>query len=109
MSVAVISQQYHAPQSTFYYWLCRYETYHTYENLSSAPHQTHGKLTEEIKAAILEKRRKNPRLGCWRLSLFQYVDQKLGRITIWHVLVEARQPRAPSLPLYNLTHYHHGS
>ena len=80
MSVAAISQQYHKPQSTFYYWLCRYETYHTYENRSSAPHHTHGRLTEEIKAAVLEKRRRNPRLGCWRLSLFHYEGQKLGHM-----------------------------
>ena len=106
ISVVSISQQYDTPQSTFYYWLCRYEIHHTYENLSSAPHHTHGKLTEEIKEAILEKRRKNPRLGSWRLSQFQYMDQKLGRTTIWHVLVEARQPRLPFQPLYHFTHYH---
>jgi len=64
-----------------------------------APQRPHRKVTEEIRIAILEKRRKNPRLGCWRLSLFQYEDQKLGRTTIWLILVEARQPRLPSQPI----------
>ena len=101
-----IIQQYRVPCSTFYYWLCRYETFHTYENRSSAPHHTHGKVTEEIRIAIIEKRRKNPRLGCWRLSLFLYEGQKLGHTTIWLILVEARQPRLPSQPIYHLTRYH---
>ncbi len=102
----VISQQYRVPCSTFYYWLSRYETFHTYENRSSAPHHTHGKVTEEIKAAVLEMHRKNLRLGCWRLSLFQYEGQTLGHTTIWLILVEARQSRLPSQPIYHLTHYH---
>ncbi len=106
MSVAAISHQYDAPRSTYYYWLYRYETYHTYENRSSAPHRPHGKVTEEIRIAILEKRRKNPRLGCWRLSLFKYEGETLGRTTIWLILVEARQPRLPSQPIYHLTRYH---
>ncbi len=106
MSVAAISQQYHAPQSTFYYWLYRYETYRTYEHRSSAPHYTHSKVTEEIRAAVIEKHNKNRRLGCWRLSLFHYEGQKLGHTTIWLILAEDRQPRKPPQPLYNLTHYH---
>ncbi len=106
MSVVAISQQYDAPQSSFYYWLSRYEEHQTYENRSSAPHHTHRKVTEGIRSAIIEKRRKNPRLGCWRLSLFQYEGQKLGHTTIWLILVEARQPRLPSQSLYQITHYH---
>ncbi len=94
------------PRSTFYYWLSRHETYHTYESRSSALHHTHGKVTEEIKAAVLEKHSKNRRLGRWRLSLFDYENQKLGSTTIWLILVEARPPRKPSQPLYHLTHYH---
>lgn len=105
-SVVAISQQYMLPRSTFYYWLSRYEEYHTYQNRSSAPHHTFAKVTEEIKAAVIEKRRKNPRLGCWRLSLFLYVGQKLGHTTIWLILVEARQPRLPPEPLYHFRHYH---
>ena len=101
-----INQQYGVPRSTFYYWLSRRETYRTYENRSSAPHQTHGKVTEEIRVAVLEKHSKNRRLGCWRLSQFLYVGQKLGTTTVWHILVEARQPRLPSQPLYHFTHCH---
>ena len=101
-----ISQQYGVPRSTFYYWLSRRETYHTYENRSSAPHRTHSKVTEEIKAAVLEKSHKNPRLGCWRLSLFEYESQKLGSTTIWLIRMEARQPRLPPQFHYHLTHPH---
>jgi len=56
--------------------------------------------------AVLEKHRRNPRLGRWRLSLFQYEGQKLGSTTIWRILVAARKPRLPSQPIYHLTHYH---
>ena len=100
MSVVAISRQYNAPRCTFYYWLSRYETHHTYENRSSAPHRTHGKVTEEIRMAVLEKHRKDRLLGCWRLSLFHYEGQKLGHTTIWIILVEARQPRKPPQSLY---------
>jgi len=89
-----------------YYWLSRYEEYHTYENLSSAPHRTHGKVTEEIRLAVLDRHSKNPRLGCWRLSLFEYEGQKLEPTTIWHVRMEARQTRLPSQFHYHLTHSH---
>jgi len=51
ISVAAIGAQYRVPRSTFYYWLSRYESYHTFENFSSAPHQTQRKVTPEIKAA----------------------------------------------------------
>ena len=106
MSVMVISQQYHVPYTTIYYWLLRYEIYHTYENRSSAPHHTYGKVTQEIRAAVLGKYSKNRLLGCWRLSLFQYHEQSLSHTTIWRILVAARQPRLPSKPIYHLTHYH---
>ena len=106
MPVAAISQQYHAPQSTFYYWLYRYETYHTDENRSSAPHRTYGKVTEEIRLAVLEKHSSNRLLGCWRLSLFLYHEQSLSHTTIWRILVAARKPRLPSQPIYHFTHYH---
>ena len=106
ISVVAINKQYGIARSNFYYWSSRYETYHTYQNRSSAPHHTHGKVTEEIKEAVIDKRRRNPRLGSWRLSQFQYEDQMLGRTTIWHILVEAKQPRLPSQPLYHFTHYH---
>ncbi len=106
MSVEAISQRYDVPQSTFYYWLSRYEEYHTYENRSSAPHGTHGKLTEEIRIAVLDKHRKSPRLGCWRLSLFEYESQKLGPTTIWLIRMEARQTRLPPQFHYHLTHAH---
>jgi len=104
ISVADISQQYDAPRSTFYYWQSRYEEYQTYDNRSSAPHCTYGKVTEEIKAAVLDKHSKNPRLGCWRLSLFEYEGQKLGTTTIWLIIMEARQPKLPPRFLYHLTH-----
>ena len=101
-----ISLQYDVPRSTFYYWLSRRETYHTYENRSSAPHRTHGKVTEEIKAAVLETHHKTPRLGCWRLSLFEYKSEKLGPTTIWLIRMEARQTRLPPQFHYHLTHAH---
>ena len=106
MSVAAISQQYDAPQSTFYYWLSRYEEYQTYENRSSAPHFTHGKVTEEIRIAVLNKHSSNPRLGCWRLSLFEYEGQRLGPTSIWLILMEARQPRLLPQFHYHLTYSH---
>ncbi len=106
MPIVAISQQYDTPQSTFYYWLSRYEEYYTYENRSSAPHCTHGKVTEEIRVAVLEKHSRNRLLGCWRLSLFLYQEQSLSHTTIWRILVAARQPRKLSQPLYHLTHCH---
>ena len=106
MSVVTISQQYDAPRSTIYYWFSRYEEYHTYENRSSAPHRTYGKVTEEIRLAVLDMHSKNRLLGCWRLSLFLYQEQRLSHTTIWRILVAARQPRLPSQPIYHLTHYH---
>ena len=104
--IIAISQQYDTPQSTFYYWLSRYEEYHTYENRSSAPHSIHIKVTEEIRVAVLEKHSKNRLLGCWRLSLFLYQEQSLSHTTIWRILVAARKPRKLSQPIYHLTHCH---
>ncbi len=106
MSVVAISQQYYVPRCTFYYWISRYEEYQTYENRSSAPHHTHGKVTEEIKAAVLEKYSKNRRLGRWRLSQFEYEGQSLGSTAIWLILVEARETRLPPQSHYHLTHAH---
>jgi len=60
---------------------------------------------------VLEKHSKNRLLGCWRLSLFLYQEQRLSHTTIWHttiwrILVAARKPRLPSQAIYDLTHYH---
>ena len=106
MSIVAISQQYNTPRCTFYYWISRYDEYQTYENRSSTPHRIHRKVTEDVKTDVIDKHRKNPRLGSWRLSLFEYGDQKLGRTTIWRVLVETRQTRLPSQFHYHLTHAH---
>ena len=103
-SVVSISEQYDVPHSTFYHWLSRYDKYHTYENRSTAPHRTHGKITEEIKAAVLEKHRKNPRLGSWRLSLFEYEGIEISHESIWLILMEARHIKLPPKYLYHLTH-----
>lgn len=109
-SVASISEQYGVPhgvpRSTFYHWLSCYTAYNTYENRSTAPHRTHGKITEEVKAAVLEKWRKNPRLGSWRLSPFEYAGQNLGHTSIGFILMEARHVRLPPKYLYHLTHPH---
>ena len=83
-----ISKQYGIPRSSLYYWISRLEAYQTYENRSTAPHKTHGKITEEVKAAVLEKHRKNPRLGSWRLSLFEYEGEKFSHESIWLILME---------------------
>lgn len=103
-SVVAISEQYGIPRSSLYYWTSRLEAYQTYENLSTAPHKTHGKITEEVKAAVIEKHRKNPRLGSWRLSLFEYEGQTPGHTSIWLILMEARRTRLPPKYLYHLTH-----
>jgi transposase InsO family protein len=105
-SVIAISEQYGVPRSTFYHWLSRYDTYKTYENRSRAPHKTHGKITEAVKVAVLEQHRKNPRLGSWRLSLFEYEGQTLKHTSIWHILMEARHTRLPPEFHYYLTHSH---
>jgi transposase InsO family protein len=99
-----ISEQYDVPRSTFYHWLSRYDEYHTYENRSTAPHKTHGKITEEVKAAVLEKHRKNPRLGSWRLSLFEYEGIEISHESIRLILMEARYIKLPPKYLYHLTH-----
>jgi len=104
-SVAV-SKQYDVPRSTLYHWLSRYNAYHTYENRSTAPHNTYGKITEEVKSAVLEKHRKNPRLGSWRLSLFEYEGIKISHESIWLIRMKARHTKLPPKYLYHLTHPH---
>lgn len=99
-----ISEQYGIPRSSLYYWISRLEAYQTYENRSTAPHKTHGKITEEVKAAVLEKHHKNPRLGSWRLSLFEYEGEKFSHESTWFILMEARHPKLPPKFLYHLTH-----
>jgi len=106
MPIVAISQQYDTPQSTFYYWLTRYEEYHTYENRSSVPRLIHRKVTEDIRLAVLEKHSRNRLLGCWRLSLFLYQGHSLSHTTIWRILVAARKPRKPSQTLYHFTYCH---
>ena len=61
-------------------------------------------MTEAVKVAVLKKHRDNPRLGCWRLSLFEYEGVKLSHTTIWRILVEARSPKLPPQTLYVLKH-----
>jgi hypothetical protein len=63
-------------------------------------------VTEEIKDAVVSKRKENPRLGCWRLSLFDYENQKLSPVTIWHILNQAKQPKKPPEILYIITRFH---
>ena len=101
-----ISKQYDVPRSTLYHWLSRYNKYHIYKNRSTAPHKTHGKITEEVKSAVLEKHRKNPRLGSWRLSLFDYAGQNLKHTSIGLILMESRHIKLPPKYLYHLTHPH---
>jgi hypothetical protein len=64
-------------------------------------------VTEEIKDAVVSKRKENPRLGCWRLSLFDYENQKLSPVTIWHILNQAKKPKKPAEILYIITPFHH--
>jgi len=106
ISVVTICQQYNVARSTFYYWLSRYEEHGTFSNLSRAPHQTDSKVNESIKAAVIQTHKENPRLGCWRLSLFSYDNVQLSSVTIWHILNENKQPKKPSEPLYFITHCH---
>ena len=82
-----ISEQYGIPRSNLYYWISRFEAYQTYDNRSTASHKTHGKITEEAKAAVLEKHRKNPRLGSWRLSLFKYEGIEISHESIRLILM----------------------
>ena len=105
-SVVAISEQYDVPRSTLYHWLSHYDVYQTYENRSTAPHKTHGKITEEVRDAVLEKRHRNPRLGSWRLSLFEYEGINLSHESIWFILVKARHTKLPAKYLYHLTHPH---
>ena len=106
MEVTDICQKYKVPRSTFYYWVKRYAEHGTFENLSSAPHSPRRKLTEETKTAVLSMRKANPKLGCWRLSLFEYETQTLGATSIWRVLSEAKSPKLPPEPIYQLSYPH---
>lgn len=106
ISIVAISQQYNVPSSTLYYWISRYKEYGTYSNLSRAPHFPQQKVTEEIRDAVISKRKENPRLGCWRLSLFAYENQQLSPVTIWHILNEDKKPQKPPEILYIITRFH---
>lgn len=106
ISIVAISRQYNVPESTLYYWISRYERHGTFSNLSRASHFPQQKVTEEIRDAVISKRKQNPRLGCWRLSLFDYENQRLSSVTIWNILNEAKQPPKPSEILYIITHFH---
>jgi len=92
------------PRSTLYHWLSRHNAYHTYENRSTAPHKTHGKITEDVITAVLEKHRKNPRLGSWRLSLFEYEGIRISPESIRLIRMKARHTKLPPKYLYHLTH-----
>jgi transposase InsO family protein len=63
-------------------------------------------VTEEIKDAVVSKHKENPRLGCWRLSLFDYEKQQLSPVTIWHILNENKKPKKPPEILYIITRFH---
>ena len=104
--VVAILRQYDIASSTFYYWLSRYEAYETYSNLSRAPKPTEPKVTQEIKAEVIETHKANPKLGCWRLSLFEYGGNRLSRTTIWLILKEAKPPKKEKQVLYVITHFH---
>jgi len=102
-SVVAISEQYNVPRSTFYYWLSRYDIYQTYKNRSTAPHTTHGKITEGVRDAVLEMHRKNSRIRSWRLSLFEYEGVEISRESIRLILMKARHTKLPPKYLYHLT------
>ena len=104
--VIAICQQYGVAESTFYYWLSRYSTHDTFDNLSRAPLRTYPKVTSEVRAEVIATHKHNPKLGCWRLSLFDYDGVQLSSVTIWHILTEAKPPLSPSQPLYILTRFH---
>lgn len=106
ISVATLCEQYNVPQSTFYYWIKRLQTHGTKKSLPRTPQITRRKVTEEIKAKVLSKAKENPRLGCWRLSLFTYEGQRLSSVTIWQILTSAKPLALPSEPLYTITHCH---
>ncbi len=104
--MADICYQYSVPPSTFYYWLTRYQRHQTYKNLSSVPHKTRRKVTDEVKEAVLEKHKANRKLGCWRLSLYEYENEQLGSTTIWRIISKARPEKLPPQSLYHLTKAH---
>jgi transposase InsO family protein len=63
-------------------------------------------VTDSIKAAVIKKQKENPKLGCWRLSLFEYENQILSAATIWRILNENKHPKTPPEPLYHFSHPH---
>jgi len=106
ISIVAVSRQYNVPSSTLYYWISRYKEHGTFSDLSRAPHFPQQKVTEEIKDAVVSKHKENPRLGCWRLSLFDYENQQLSPVTIWHILNENKKPKKPPEILYIITRCH---
>jgi len=89
--VIAICQQYGIAESTFYYWLSRYSAHGTFENLSRAPLTTYPKVTQEVKDEVIKTHKANPKLGCWRLSLFDYD----GPIKLGHHLAHSNRGQAP--------------
>jgi transposase InsO family protein len=104
--VIAICQQYGIAESTFYYWLSRHNTHGTLTDRSRAPRTTYGKVTESVKEAVIKKHKESPRLGCWRLSLFDYDGVQLSSVTIWHILNTLKTPPVPSQPLYAISRFH---
>ncbi len=106
VKVTTLSTQYGIPRSTLYYWLARSKTHHTYQRIKSIPRRVRRKVTDAVKAAVLNKRREYPKLGCWRLSEFEYENQTLSPSTIWRITIEAKPPKLPPKLLYILSRFH---
>ena len=106
VKVSTLSAQYGIPRSTIYYWIARYETHRTYERIKSISHRITRKVTDTVKDAVLKKHREYPKLGCWRLSLFEYDNQTLSPSTIWRIRHEAKPPKRPPEVSYVLSRYH---
>lgn len=104
--VTILSAQYGIPRSTIYTWIARYKTNQTYQRVKSTSRRILRKVTKAVKAAVLKKHREFPKLGCWRLSLFEYETQTLSHTTIWRILTEAKTPKLPRQVLYVLSRFH---
>jgi transposase InsO family protein len=65
--------------------------------------RTESKVTEAIKAEVISTHKATPKLGCWRLSLFEYGGNRLSRTTIWLILKEAKPPKKERQVLYVIT------
>jgi transposase InsO family protein len=104
--VTTLAAQYRIPRSTIYYWIARYKTHRIYHRAKSTSRRITRKVTDSVKAAVLSKHKKYPKLGCWRLSLFEYANQTLSHTTIWRIIVEARTPQLPRQALYVLSRFH---